>query len=47
MRYAQSGKLTFAESAPLLVDFNAAQVNARPGRARKATDHIRTDDCAG
>jgi propanol-preferring alcohol dehydrogenase len=42
MRYAQSGKLTFPESALRFVDLNAAQVNAALDALERSSDHVRT-----
>ena len=42
MRYAQSGKLTFPESALRFVDLDAAQINAALDAFETSTDHIRT-----
>ena len=40
--YAQSGKLTFPESALRFVDLDAAQINAVLGALERSTDHVRT-----
>ena len=42
MRYAQSGKLTFSDSALRFVDLEAAQVNAALDAVERSTDHVRT-----
>ena len=42
MRYAQSGKLTFPESALRFVDLDAAQINAALDALEGSTDHVRT-----
>ena len=42
MRYAQSGKLTFPESALRFVDLDAAQINAALDALERSTDHVRT-----
>ncbi len=42
MRYAQSGKLTFPESALRFVDLDAAQINAALDALETSTDHVRT-----
>ncbi|MDQ3313913.1 MAG: zinc-binding dehydrogenase [Verrucomicrobiota bacterium] len=42
MRFAQSGKLTFPESALRLVDLNAAQINAALDALERSTDQVRT-----
>ena len=42
MSYAQSGKLTFPESALRLVDLDAAQINASLDALESSTDHVRT-----
>jgi propanol-preferring alcohol dehydrogenase len=42
MRYAQSGKLTFPESALRFVDLEAAQINAALDALGTSTDHVRT-----
>jgi propanol-preferring alcohol dehydrogenase len=42
MRYAQSGKLTFPESAQRCVDLDAAQINAALDALERSTDHVRT-----
>lgn len=42
MRYAQSGKLSFPESALRSVDLDAAQINAALDALEGSTDYIRT-----
>ena len=42
MRYAQSGKLTFPDSALRFVDLDAAQINAALDALERSTDHVRT-----
>ena len=42
MRYAQSGKLAFLESALRFVDLEAAQINAALDALERSTDHVRT-----
>jgi len=42
MRYAQSGKLTFPDSALRSVDLDAAQINAALDALERSTDHVRT-----
>jgi hypothetical protein len=42
MRCAQSGKLTFPESALHLVELDAAQINAALDALEISTDHVRT-----
>jgi D-arabinose 1-dehydrogenase-like Zn-dependent alcohol dehydrogenase len=42
MRYAQSGKLTFPESALRSVDLDAGQINAALDALERSTDHVRT-----
>ncbi len=42
MRYAQSGQLTFPESALRFVDLDAAQINAALDALERSTDHVRT-----
>ena len=42
MRYAQSGKLTFPESALRFLDLDAAQINAALDALERSTDHVRT-----
>ena len=42
MRYAQSGKLTFPESALRYVDLDAAQINTALDALERSTDHVRT-----
>ena len=42
MRYAQSGKLTFPDSALRFVDLDAAQINAALDALEGSTDHVRT-----
>jgi propanol-preferring alcohol dehydrogenase len=42
MRYAQSGKLTFPESALRFVDLEAAQINSALDALQSSTDHVRT-----
>ncbi len=42
MRYAQSGKLTFPESALRFVDLDAAQINAALDALERSTDQVRT-----
>ncbi len=42
MRYAQSGKLTFSESALRFVDLEAAQINTALDALERSTDHVRT-----
>ncbi len=41
MRYAQSGKLTFPESALRFVDLDAAQINVALDALERSTDHVR------
>ncbi len=41
MRYAQSGKLTFPESALRFVDLDAAEINAALDALERSTDHVR------
>ena len=41
MRYAQSGKLPFPESALRFVDLDAAQINAALDVLERSTDHVR------
>jgi propanol-preferring alcohol dehydrogenase len=42
IRYAQSGKLTFPESALRVVDLDATQINAALDALERSTDHIRS-----
>ncbi|MBA3272646.1 MAG: alcohol dehydrogenase catalytic domain-containing protein [Chthoniobacterales bacterium] len=42
MRYAQSGKLTFPESALRFVDLDATQINAALDALHGSTDHVRS-----
>src|SRR3954447_13776632 len=42
MRYAQTGKLNFPESALRYVDLDAAAINAALDALERSTDHIRT-----
>jgi propanol-preferring alcohol dehydrogenase len=42
MSYAQSGKLTFPESALRFVDLDAAQINSTVDALETSTDHVRT-----
>jgi hypothetical protein len=42
MRYAQSGQLTFPESALRLVELDAAQINAALDALGSSTDHVRS-----
>ena len=42
MRYAQSGKLKFPESALRFVDLDATQINAALDALETSTDHVRT-----
>jgi propanol-preferring alcohol dehydrogenase len=42
IRYAQSGQLTFPESALRFVGLDAAQINAALDALEKSTDHVRT-----
>ena len=42
MRHAQSGKLTFPESALRFVDLDAAQINAALDALESSTDHVKT-----
>ena len=42
MRYAQTGQLTFPESALRFVDLDAAQINAALDTLQGSTDHVRT-----
>jgi propanol-preferring alcohol dehydrogenase len=42
MRYAQTGKLSFPESALRYVDLDAAAINAALDALERSTDHIRT-----
>lgn len=42
MRFAQSGKLTFPDSALRFVDLDAAQINAALDALERSTDHVRT-----
>jgi D-arabinose 1-dehydrogenase-like Zn-dependent alcohol dehydrogenase len=42
MRYAQTGQLTFPESALRFVDLDAAQINAALDALHDSTDHVRT-----
>ena len=42
MRYAQSGKLTFPDSALRFVDLDAAQINGALDALQSSTDHVRT-----
>ena len=42
MRHAQTGNLTFPESALRSVNLDAAQINAALGALESSTDHVRT-----
>ena len=42
MRYAETGQLTFADSALRFVDLDAAQINATLDALERSTDHVRT-----
>jgi len=42
VRYAQSGQLTFPDSALRFVDLDAAQINAALDALESSTDHVRT-----
>jgi propanol-preferring alcohol dehydrogenase len=42
MRYAQTGKLTFPDSALRFVDLDAAQINAALDALESSTDHVRS-----
>jgi propanol-preferring alcohol dehydrogenase len=42
LRYAQTGKLTFAESTLRFVDLDAAQINAALDALERSTDHVRS-----
>jgi propanol-preferring alcohol dehydrogenase len=42
LRYAQSGKLTFPDSALRFVDLDAAQINAALDALKESTAHVRT-----
>ncbi|CAA9250103.1 MAG: hypothetical protein AVDCRST_MAG42-2177 [uncultured Chthoniobacterales bacterium] len=42
MRYAQSGKLNFPESALRFVDLDAAQINAALHALENSTGHVRS-----
>lgn len=42
LRYAQSGKLTFPQSALRFVDLDGSQINAALDALEKSTDHVRS-----